>query len=92
MEKPEMPVYFGKNTWLSVDLVYVPQIGYFLQKDDKDYEIMAVTTYQEKPGDVVIVTHVLKCLEIDEEGNDVGNEPINLKISVNSDIYGITVP
>jgi len=88
-ELPEIPAYFGKNTYLGVNLGYLPQIGYYLQYQDKEYEIMTVTTYQEKPGDVVIVTHVLKCLEVDEDGEDVGNEPIILKMSDNSDSYGI---
>lgn len=86
---PEIPAYFGENTYLGVELAYIPQIGYTFRKGDIDYEILAVTTYQEKVGDVVIVTHVLRCMEIDEDGNDVGNEPTNLKVSGNSDIYGI---
>lgn len=88
-EIPSLPAYFGKNTWLGVKLAYVPEIGYTVTYDGKDYEIMTVTTYQEKSDDVVIVTHVIKCLEIDEDGNDVGNEPISLKMSDESDIYGI---
>lgn len=89
---PEMPAYFGKNTWLSVHLVYTPEIGYILTYDEKDYEIISVTTYQEKPDKDVITTHVVKCLEVDENGDDAGNEPINLKIWGNSDEFGITVP
>lgn len=86
---PDIPEYFGENTWLGVELAYVPQIGYTVRYDDKDYEIMTVTTYQEKADDVVIVTHVLKCLEIDENMEDAGNEPIILKMTDNSDKYGI---
>ena len=88
-EIPELPAYFGRNTYLGVNLGYLPQIGYSMTYQEKDYEIMMVTTYQEKVGNVVIVTHVLKCLEIDEDGEDVGNEPIILKITDNSDRYGI---
>lgn len=91
-EIPEMPVYFGKNTYLSVHLAYLPQIGYFLTYQDKDYEILEVTTYQEKVDKGVIVTHVLKCLEVDENGEDVGNDMLILKVSENSDKYGISVP
>lgn len=86
---PTYPEFFGQNTHYGVKLHYLPEIGYSLSYQDKDYEIMTVTTYQEKVGDVVIVTHVLKCLETDEEGNDVGNDPITLKITDNSDKYGI---
>lgn len=86
---PDIPNYFGENTYLGVNLAYVPQIGYTLAYQDKDYEILACTTYQEKVGNDVLVTHVLKCLEIDEDGNDVGNDPITLKITDNSDKYGI---
>lgn len=85
----EKPAYFGENTYLGVETLYVPQIGYTFQYQDKSYEILTVTTYQEKVGQDVLITHVLKCLEIDEEGGDVGNEPIILKITDNSDKYGI---
>lgn len=89
---PDNPVYFGKNTWLSTHLVYTPQIGGYLIYQDKDYEILTVTTYQEMCDETLITTHVVKCLEVDEDGNDAGNEPINLKITDNSDKYGISVP
>ena len=89
---PEMPRYFGENTAYAVYLLYVPQIGQYLEYGDKSYEIIEVTTYQEKVGQDVLVTHVLKCLEVDENGEDAGNEPIILKVTDNSDIYGISVP
>ena len=86
---PDIPEYFGENTYLGVSLGYLPQIGYTLQYEGKDYEIMSVTTYQEKLDNSVIVTHVLFCLEIDEDGNDAGSEPIVLKLTDSSDKFGI---
>lgn len=87
---PDMPAYFGENTPFGVKLAYIPQIGYPFTYQDKSYEIMSVTTYQEKPDKSVITTHVLTCLETDENGDGVGSEPLILKLTDNSDIYGIT--
>lgn len=83
---PALPEYFGKNTYLGVDLQYVPQIGYTFQYQGKDYEIRSVTIYRENSGVMAIV---LTCLQIDEDGNDAGQDPIILKLMDNSDIYGI---
>lgn len=85
----DMPQYFGENTIYGVETLYVPQIGYTFIFEDKSYEILRVTTYQEKVGQDVKVAHVLKCLEIDENGEDAGSEPIILKLWDNSDRYGI---
>lgn len=87
---PSMPAYFGENTPFGVELAYIPQIGYPINYQDKYYEILTVTTYQEKIDNVVHVTHVLKCMETNEDGDDVGNEPIILKLLDRSDSYGIT--
>lgn len=87
---PSIPDYFGPNTFYSVELLYVPQIGAFLIYEGKDYVVTQVTTYQEKPDKEVIVTHVMTCYETDEDGEikPDSSGPITLK----STMSGITTP
>lgn len=75
---PEMPDYFGDSTKYGVELVYVPIVGAILKKDGKEYEIMKVNTFQENMSDGVEIVHHMKCLAIDADGNDAGEETITL--------------
>lgn len=83
-EVPDMPDYFGPNTYLSVTIAYVPFCGAYVEYSGKSYVILRVQTMQEKPTEM---THIMTCLEIDDEGLEVGQSPITL----NSDMSGITV-
>jgi hypothetical protein len=64
--------------------VLVPRIGTFVAYQDKQYVIMATTTYQEDSGQShkaieypkVDITTKCQILRIDDEGEDLGEEPI----------------
>lgn len=62
--------YRGDKMWTLV--VILPEIGAFVTYEGKSYNILKTSTYQEETG---IVTKAL-ILRIDDEGEDMGEEPI----------------
>jgi len=88
-DKPVEEVIWGK--WYTTDqtdgfAVIVPRIGTMVVYQGKEYEVLSTTTYQEnsgepvKPGTYPKVDITTKCLilRIDDEGEDMGEEPITV--------------
>jgi hypothetical protein len=56
----------------------LPDAGHIISYGDKSYEIQTLTTMSEMSGISVYRWTVATLVEIDDEANDVGNEPISV--------------